>query len=164
MHCLYWSTSDPYFQMTKLLTKLRPMPFSEPPAYNVLVPCVALVLTWLVSTNCRLFEHAQPRASRRFRQLVGKILLQSLLSAPTGKRNFWLLPWLVALRRLSTLYVAWTAVANLMIHHRKRNKRLPQPCFATNYVSRTLHGQSLYVPPKFLDRSAGFALWKFCLT
>ena len=33
----------------------------------------------------------------------------------------------------------------------KKNKRLPQPCFATNYRIRTLPGQSLDVLPEFLD-------------
>ena len=33
-----------------------------------------------------------------------------------------------------------------------------------NYMSKTLPDQSLHMDPKFLDRSVGFALWKFCLT
>ena len=49
----------PYAHLTKLLSKLRPMPCSARPqdhtllfplAYLALVPCAALVLTWLVST------------------------------------------------------------------------------------------------------------------
>ena len=97
------------------------------------------------------------KAWKRSRQLVGMIWLQLLLSAPTGKRIFWLLPWLVALRMRSLLYVAWTAVANLMILRRTRNKRLPQPCSATNCMSKTLPDQSLHVPPEFLDRSVVFS-------
>ena len=43
------------------------------------------------------------------------------------------LPWLGALRKLSILYVAWTAMADLMILFRARSKRLPQPCSVTNF-------------------------------
>ena len=56
------------------------------------------------------------KALRRFRQLEDMTLLQFLFSAPNGKRIFWLLPWLVALRR------RWTAVANLMILRRTKQK------------------------------------------
>ena len=45
-----------------------------------------------------------------------------------------------------------------------KNKRQPQPCFATNYMSRTLPGRSLFVPPEFLDQSVAFALRRSCLT
>ena len=52
--CLFEVTLAPYAHLTKLLSKLRPMPCSVllqdhtmlfPPAYWALVPCVALVLT-----------------------------------------------------------------------------------------------------------------------
>ena len=39
-----------------------------------------------------------------------------------------------------------------------RNKRLPQHCFATNFMSRTLRDQSLYELPEFFDQSVVFAL------
>ena len=74
----------------------------------------------------------------------------------TGTRNFLLPPWLVAPRKLSILYVTWTAVANLMILHRTRNRILPQPCSATSYMGKTLLDQSPCGPPEFLDRSVVF--------
>ena len=67
-----------------------------PPEYWVLVPCVALVLTWLVSTLSESRPATElPRvrirsakAFRRSRQLESMTLLLSLRSAPSGKRNF----------------------------------------------------------------------------
>ena len=71
-------------------------------------------------SDCSLFEHAQPRPSeppRRSRQLEKMTVLLFLRSAPFGKRNVLLLPWLVALRKRSLWHVASTAMENLMILH-----------------------------------------------
>ena len=46
-------------------------------------------------------------------------------SPPIEKRNFLLLPWLVALRKRSICTVVKTTMANLMVLHRTRNRRLP---------------------------------------
>ena len=128
MPFLCWCVLDPYPRQTRLPSRLRPMPYSSPPqehtmpsppTFYVLVPCAALDLTWLGSP----LSASQPaielppvrtrsaKAFRRFRQLVGMTSLQFSLSAPTGKRIVWLLPWLVALRKPSIFCVAWTAVA-----------------------------------------------------
>ena len=66
------------------------------------------------------------KALRRSRQVEGRILLLFLRSAPTVKRNFLLLPWLVAPRKHSILYVVWTTMARLTIFHLTGNRRLPQ--------------------------------------
>ena len=104
------------------------------PASKVLVPCVALVLTWLVSIllasrpaiELPRVRTRSAKACRRSRQPESTTLLLSGRSAPSGKRNFSLHPWLEALRKRSILYVVWTAMANLMILHRTRSRRLPQ--------------------------------------
>ena len=53
-HCPYQDTLDPYRHLSKLLSKLKPMPYSVllqdhtmlfPQTYQVLGPCAALVLT-----------------------------------------------------------------------------------------------------------------------
>ena len=169
MHCLYWGTLDPYPHLTKLLSKLKPMPNSVllqdhtmlfSPAYKVLIPCVALFLTWLVSTLSASRPDIELRvrirsakAFRRSKQLERVYLLLSLRSAPSGTRNFLLLPWLVALRKRSMWYVVWTATANLMIFHRTRNRRLPQPWSATNQRGRILLDRSPYGPPRYQSLS-----------
>ena len=167
MPFLCWSILDPYPRQTRPPSRLRQLPYSSPPqahtmpsppTYYVLVPCAALDLTWLGST-LSAFRPAielprvrtrSAKALRRFRQLVGMTLLQFWLSAPTGNRYFWLFPWLVALRRPSILYVAWTAAASLMILHRTTHGCLFLAS-RQNYMSKTLPDQSLHVPPKFLD-------------
>ena len=95
--------------LTKLLSKLRPMPFSVllqdhtmlfRPAYLVLVSCAALVLTWLVSilSASRLaielprVRTLSAKAFRRSRQPESMTLLLSLRSTPSGKRNCSLRP------------------------------------------------------------------------
>ena len=65
-------------------------------------------------------------------------------SAPLGKRNSLLPPWLEAPRMRSVLYVVWTTMANLMRLHMTRSKRL----------LNSLLDQSPYGPPKCWDRSA----------
>ena len=67
-----------------------------------------------------------------------------------GKGISRLRPWLVAQRKRSILYVVWTAMANLMILHRTRNRRLPQPCFKTNYIGRILLNRSPHGPQMVL--------------
>ena len=99
-----------------------------------MVPCVALVLTWSVSTLSASrpaieLPRVRTRSTmdlRRFRQPERLILLLSLRSAPTWKRNFLLPPWLATPQKRSILYVVWTAMANLMRYHRTRSRRLPQ--------------------------------------
>ena len=162
----YWVRPTPY----NALLQAHTMPV--PPTYYVLVPFVALDPTCLGFTQSASRPGCRTAASlnthnKGLEKDSGSscmIWLTFLLSALIGRSISWSLPWLIALRRRSILYVAWTTVANLMIFHRTGNKRLPQPCFATNYMSRTLPGQSLHVPPAFLDRSVAFALWRFCFT
>ena len=43
-------------------------------------------------------------------------------------------------------------MANLMILHRTRNRRLPQPFSATNYTGRILLHRSPHRPPRFWDQ------------
>ena len=137
-----------------------------------LVPCVASVLAWFASTLSASRPASElPRVRtrstkglRRSRQLEGMILLLFLRSPPTGRRNFLLLPWLAAPRNLPILYVTWTAMANLMISHRIRNRRLPQPYYATHYIDRISLDRSAHGLPRFWDRSVVFKLWRFCLT
>ena len=61
------------------------------------------------------------------------------------------------------LYVAWILVANSTNLRRTKNSRLPQPCSATNYKSRTLPNQCLCAFPEFWGLSVAFALHRFCL-
>ena len=74
----------------------------------------------------------------------GKTSLLFSLSLLTGRKNFLLLPWLVAPRMLSILFVAWTMMANLMKPRRIKNTRLPLDYSVTNYMSRILLVLSLY--------------------
>ena len=65
-------------------------------------------------SNCRVFEYARPRPSED--PGSSRVWLCSCPCAQLhlGKRNFLLLPWLVAMRKRSVWYIVWTAVANLM--------------------------------------------------
>ena len=169
---------DPYPRQTKQLSKTRQMPYNAllqartmpfPPAYYALVLRVALDPTCLRSiisapraaTELPPTRTHSPKAWRRFRQLVNMILLPFLFSAPNGKSNSWSVPWLMALWRRSIMCVARTTVANLMNLYRTKNKRLSQPCFATNYRSTTLPNKYLHAFPKFLDGSVAYALRRF---
>ena len=108
-----------------------------PPACWALVPCVALVLTSLVS----ILSASRP-AIELPRGPVRLILLRFLRSAPTGKWNSLLPPWLVAPRKRSVLFVLWTAMANLMRYHRARSRSLPQAYSGTKYKSMILLDRS----------------------
>ena len=118
LHFLYHCTSDPFPQLTKLLSKLRPMPYNAPlqvhtmpftPTYYVSVPCVELKLTWLgltpsASRAALELPPARMRSAnflRRFSQLESMTLLLSLIPAPSGRRNFLHLLRPVALRMRS---------------------------------------------------------------
>ena len=86
------------------------------------------------------------KASRRSRQLESMTVLQSLRSAHRGKG--------ISCSFHGSVYcgsVQCGMLANLMNLHRTRNRRLPQPCSATNYIGRILLGRSLCGPPRFLD-------------
>ena len=71
---------------------------------------------------------------RRSRQPERLILPLLLRSAPTGKRNFLLPPWLVAPRKRSILFVVWTAMANLMRYHRTRQTTYAGFCWTNLLV------------------------------
>ena len=123
---------------------------------------MALVLTWLVSIlsasrpaiELPRYRTRSTKDLRRSRLPERLILHLVLHSAPIGKRNFLLPPWLVALQMRLILYVVWTTMANLMRSHRTKSRRLPQAYFVTNYIHRILLDQSPYGPPRFQDRSA----------
>ena len=121
------------------------------------VPCVVLVLTWLVSTlsasrSAVEFSHVQTRltkALRKSRLSERMTPLLSMHSAPSGKRNSSLRPWRAALRKLSILYLVWTATANSMIHHTTRRKRPPPAHPATNHTGRIPQDRPLRGLPGF---------------
>ena len=128
-----------------------------PPTYQVLGPCVALVLTCMVFTpsasrpalELPRVRTRSAKAFRRSKQLVSMTSLLSSRSALFGTKNFLLLPWLSALRKRSIRRAAWTAMANLMTLHKTRNRRLPQPCSATHYIGSISLDRSPYELPKF---------------
>ena len=86
------------------------------------------------------------------------------VSLLTGRKKFLHLPWLVAPRTLSILFVAWTMMVNLMKLHRIRSRRLPLDYSVTDYMSRILLDLSPYGPPKFWDQSAVIELQTSCTT
>ena len=108
---------------------------------------MVLVLTWLVFIQPALrlaieLQHARPRlpkASRKFKRLVGTIEFLFSLSLQSGRTNFLLLPWL-APRMLSILSVACTVMTNLMKLRRKRNRRLSLEYSVTNFLEQDFAG------------------------
>ena len=71
--------------------------------------------------------HVRTRSSKafkRFRLLVNMVLLQCLLSALIGRRIFWCLPWLAALRRPLTLYGVWTTLVNSVMLHKTKGEKV----------------------------------------
>ena len=167
--------------LTMLLSKLRPMPYSVlqdqtmlfPPTKRCWVRVCGLGPDLVGIHSNSLAARSRTAAcsntlsqglQRRPKQLVGVTLLRSSRSALFGTRNFSLLPWLVALRKRSIWYVVWAVMANLMILHKTRSRRLPQPCSATHYIGRISLDRSPYGLPRFWDRSVVFELWRFCLT
>ena len=105
-------------------------------------------------TSYALPKKHSPTAWRRFRQLVGMIFLQFLLSAPSGRRNFWTLPWPITQWRRAKWYVAWITLS-IWMTLLFAPWRIPK--------NRTLPNQCLYVPPEFMGQSVVLALNRFCL-
>ena len=86
---------------------------------------------------------------RRSRQLERMTLLLSLRSAPTGMRYCLLPPWLVEPRKRSTLYVVWTAMANVMRQHKiERSRRLE--CCVTKVHTQDFAGPISFRTSKVL--------------
>ena len=113
-----------------------------PPVCYVLVPCVVLVLTWLVSTLSAWrpaieLPRVRKRSTKDLRRsrLPERLILHLFLhSATTVGRICLLPPWLAALRKRSKLYVVWTTMAGFMRSRKIRITRLPPACFVTNYI------------------------------
>ena len=138
-----------------------------PPAYTVLVPCVALDLTWLASTRSASrpaieLPRVRTRSAkdlRRSRQLERMILLLFLRSGPTGKKEF-----------LASSTAHSTAEAFNIVRcsdhsgklddspQDKKNKRLPQPCSATNFIGRTVLGKMSLCASRILGPFCGFRI------
>ena len=101
------------------------------------------VLTWWVFTPWALrlaieLLHVRPRlakALRKSKRLVGTVALLFSFCLLSGKKNFSHLPWPVAPRTLSILFVAWTVMANLMKFKKKQR-------VATGLLLDKLHRQA----------------------
>ena len=174
--CRFWVNLDSYARQTKLPLRLRPMPYNVLPQVRtmpflltsyVLFPFVALDLLGIHSIsvgacfwNSDQFEHTQ----QRLWEDSGSSWVWScshLFSSPNGKTHSCSYPWLVALWKRSILYDVSIAVANWMVLHSTKGKRLPQLCSVTNYKRRTLLIQFLYASPEILDKSVAFTLRRF---
>ena len=64
-------------------------------------------------------------------------------SLPSGRKNSLHLPWPVAPRTLSILYIAWTVMVSLITHRKTRSKSLQLDNTVTNYMRRMLLDLSL---------------------
>ena len=159
--CIKLHALDPFAQLTMLLSKSRPIEgfFNAfPPAYEVLVPCVVLVLIWLATTLSTLRPAIELPRVRTLSQVLEMIqavraldFVLFLRSVPNWKRNFLFPPRLAAQRQRATLYVIWTAMESLRRYHRTRNKSWPQAFFVMNYICRILPDRSLHGPRRFWD-------------
>ena len=174
-----WVSLAPYAHLTKLSSRLRPMPFFVQlqdrttlyflTFWEELALCVALVLTEWGSTLSALrlaieLLHSRPRlteALRKSQRLEGITAFLFSLSLLTGSKDFL---HLVAPRTLSILFVAWTMIASLMRSPQDKKQKL-----ATGFLRDKLYGQDFagpisYGPPKFCDQSVVIELRTSCTT
>ena len=96
--CIKLHALDPFAQLTMLLSKSRPIEgfFNAfPPAYEVLVPCVVLVLIWLATTLSTLRPAIELPRVRTLSQVLEKIqavrafdFVLFLRSVPNWKKEF----------------------------------------------------------------------------
>ena len=152
-----WDLLDPYPSQTMQLSRLRPMPCNALlQAHANAIPTNLLCVGSVCGLGSDLVGiHSLSLAARYRTAGCSNTLIQGLQKIQAAReyefapmfalssdweKNFWCLPWLVALRMPFTLYGVWTTLANLMMLHKTKGERLPQLHSVTNYSRMILLG------------------------